>query len=251
MSERAAEYVIEQRRRPPSTNPNVSPSPVREGLMDHDWWIGLSAWVLQDGNYTDFVVGQVRQFALEFNYPPHARLRPTAEPGLSCRAVDDDATYRIRAELVRSAREPMEHCHILDFGLLAYGESMVLDDFEPSAAGVRLGGEIRLDVDHFAYMEHLATRPGMPPLIYTWRIDEIRLDTSPSMSIEFGHPLYGGPNEGPIEIRDPERKRWRNVEATDTWNHSGSYTLRCALLDPRGVHSMTRSGPRTPYGPLT
>lgn len=49
-----------------------------------EWWIGLAAWVLRDGNYTDFAVGQVRQFALEFGYDPHDRLRPTAT--LRCRA---------------------------------------------------------------------------------------------------------------------------------------------------------------------
>lgn len=30
--------------------------------------IGLSAWIIQDGNYEDFEQGQTRSFALEF-YP--------------------------------------------------------------------------------------------------------------------------------------------------------------------------------------
>ena len=218
--------------------------------MERDWWIGLSGWVLQDGNYTDFAVGQVRQFALEFGYLRHDRLRPTADAELLCEAVDDDAQYRVSADLVRSAREPMEDCFVLDFGLLAYNEWMVLDDLEPPTAGVRLSGAIYLSVDHFAYMDELSKRDGMPALIYTWRIDEIRLDTSPSIQVEHGHPLYVGPDEGPMWVRDPRRRRWRSLDATEMWGDEGSYTLRCTLLDSEPVHSMVRSGPRSPYGPL-
>lgn len=223
---------------------------VRGDLRSRDWWIGLDAWVLQDGNYTDFAVGQVRQFALEFGYKRHDRLQPTSEPGLSCTPVDDDALYRVRADLVRAAQQPMEDCFVLNFGLLAYTEWMVLDDLEPPTPGLRLSGDIYLSVDHFAYMDHLATRDGMPALIYTWRIDEIRLDTSPGIEIEHGHPLYVGPDEGPMTVRDPQRRRWRNLDATDMWADEGSYTLRCTLLEPTGVHSMVKSGPRSPYGPL-
>lgn len=223
---------------------------MREAVTEQDWWIGLAAWVLQDGNYSDFAVGDVRRFALEFGYPRHDRLQPTSEPELSCTAVDDAGLYRVSADVVRAAREPMKDCFVLDFGLLAYKEWMVLDDLEPPAAGVRLGGDLYLHVDHFAYMEGLATREGMPPLIYTWRVEEIRLDTSPGMRVEFGHPLYVGPDEGPMTVSDPQRRRWRNLEATDTWGHDGHYTLRCTLLDPVGVHSMAKSGGPSPYGPL-
>lgn len=222
----------------------------RERLLERDWWIGLDGWVLEDGNYTDFAVGHVRQFALEFGYARHNRLRPTTQSEQSCEAVDDDALYRVTADLVRAVREPMEDCFVLDFGLLAYKEWMVLDDLEPPTAGLRLSGEVYLNVDHFAYMDDLSKRDGMPALIYTWRIDEIRLDTSPSIEVAHGHPLYVGPDEGPMWVRDPERKRWRNLDATDMWVDEGSYTLRCTLLESEPVRSMVRSGARSPYGPL-
>ena len=144
----------------------------------------------------------------------------------------------------------MEDCFVLDFGLLAYKEWMVLDDMDPPAAGSGLCGEIYLSVDYFAYMDDLSKRDGMPALIYTWRIEEIRLDTSPTIKVEHGHPLYVGPDEGPINVRDPDRRRWRNLDATDAWADDGSYTLRCTLLDSKGVRSMARSGSRSPYGPL-
>lgn len=222
----------------------------RDRLVERDWWIRLDGWVLQDGNYTDFAVGETRQFALEFGYVRHERLQPTTGPELSCEAVNDDALYRVRADLVRAAKEPMEDCFILDFGLLAYKEWMVLDDLEPPKAGSRLGGQIYLNVDYFAYMDELSKRHGMPALIYTWRIDEIRLETSPTIKVEHGHPLYVGPDEGPIKVRDPDRRRWRNLDATDAWADEDSYTLRCTLLEADAVQSMVTSGPRSPYGPL-
>jgi hypothetical protein len=222
----------------------------REGLFEREWWIGLDGWVLQDGNYTDFAVGQVRQFALEFGYARHNRLKATAEPELSCTAVDDDALYRVSADLVRAPRVPTDDCFVLDFGLFAYKDWMVLNDLEPPSAGLRLNGEIYLSVDPFEYMDHLSLRRGMPALIYTWRIDEIRLDISPRIKVEHGHPLYVGPDEGTMIVRDPQRRAWRNLDATDTWADEGSYTLRCTLLESAGAHSMVRSGPRHPYGPL-
>ena len=36
------------------------------GALGDEWLIGLSAWIIQDGNYGDFSVGQRAEFALEF-----------------------------------------------------------------------------------------------------------------------------------------------------------------------------------------
>lgn len=217
--------------------------------MQREWWIGLSGWILQDGNYTDFAVGQVRQFALEFGYPRSSRMRVSNE-GISCEPIDDDASYQVTADLIRVASEPMEDCFILDFGLRVYTHWMVLDDLQPPALGSRLAGRIWLGVDPFDYMDELVKRSGIPALIYTWRIDEIRLDTSPLIRIEPGHPLYLVPDGGPMTVRDPERRSWRSIDSTDMLNDEGSYTLRCALLDAEPVNSMEESGQSSPYGPI-
>ena len=181
------------------------------------WWIGLSSWVLQDGNYTDFVTGERRQFALEFAYSRTQRLRTPAEASRRCRYSGRDVSYDVTGQLVRAASEPMQDAFVLDFGLVAYTEWMVLDDLEPPQVGDWLAGEISLSVDHFAYMDFLAQRPGMPPLIYTWTIEEIQLDP------------------------DGSRGEWRSVPETRAWDHDGSYRLRCSLADPEPVASM---GPR-------
>lgn len=220
--------------------------------MAQDWWIGLSGWVLQDGNYTDFAVGQVRQFALDLSYRRSDRLVPvTGVAARACAAVDDDAWYRVTAEVLRAAREPMSDCFVLDFGLCAYTSWMVLDDLEPPTSGAWLAGDVMLSVDPFEYMDRLARFPEMPSLIYTWTVEEIRLDTSPWIRVPYGHPLYVGPDAGPMRVRDPERRRWVAVDRTRMWDDPGSYTLRCTLHAAPPVSTMAASGPRSPYGPLT
>jgi hypothetical protein len=219
--------------------------------VDRDWWIGLDSWVLQDGNYTDFVTGDRRQFALEFGYRRDRRLRRTLPPvSSSLRYTGQGDTYEVSGQLIRASAEPHGDGFVLDFGLLAYSNWMVLDDLEPPAAGDWLSGEIHLSVDPFFYMDELAGLPGMPALIYTWTVAEIELDTTPLMRVEYGHPLYVGPDEGPRRMRDPERESWRTIERTRMWDYDGSYRLRCRLCDAEPTTSMRATGAGSPYGPL-
>lgn len=223
-----------------------------EELRSRPWWIGLDTWIQKDGNYTDFVVGERRQFALMFGYAPARRLVP--KPSASsprCRYTGRHVEYEVTGPLLRSNPQDTEDAaFVLDFGLRAYKEWMVLDDLEPPAAGEWLTGEISLSVDGFPYMDFLANVPGMPPLIYTWTIDEIQLDTSPTIRIEFGHDLYGaGPDDGPMLVPDPSRESWQTVPQTQTWENR-AYRLRCTLENAEPTNSMAATGPRTPYGPL-
>ena len=222
-----------------------------DNLLGTGWWIGLDGWVLQDGNYTDFVTGERRQFALEFGYRRDRRLRrggTTVSP--SCRYTGREITYEVSGELIRSSVEPHAEGFVLDFGLRAYSNWAVLDDLEPPVAGDWLTGKVRLSVDPFFYMDHLSQLPGMPALIYSWTVEEIQLDTSPGLRVEFGHPLYVGPDEGPMLVRDPERESWRAIDQTRMWDDAGSYRLRCRLDDAEPTSSMRATGARSPYGPL-
>lgn len=196
-----------------------------DGLPD-TWWIGLATWVIQDGNYTDFVTGERRQFALELGYDRSRRLAPpTSDPVPRCRYSGRDIRYDVTGQLVRAATEPMSDAFVLDFGLRAYAQWIVLDDLEPPHEGDWLAGQIHLSVDHFAYMDDLAQRPGMPPLIHTWTIEEVQAETAPGS--------------------------WRTVERTRAWDHDDlGYRLRCTLDDAAPTHFMAASGPRSPYGPL-
>src|SRR5687767_2983513 len=42
------------------------PDFVQANANGHSWLVGLDSWVVQDGNYPDFVTGQRTDFALEF-----------------------------------------------------------------------------------------------------------------------------------------------------------------------------------------
>lgn len=41
--------------------------------LQTEWEIGLSAWIIQDGNYDDFAAGQMAEFALEFYSPKYQK----------------------------------------------------------------------------------------------------------------------------------------------------------------------------------
>lgn len=214
------------------------------------WWIGLSTWILQDGNYTDFNVGQTRQFALEFGYRRSRRLHVASDHRVDCTYTGRDTTYAVAGELLQVAQEKVPSAFVLDFGLRAYDEHMVLDDLEPPPAGSWLEGEISLHVDPFHYMDLLGKQPGMPALIYTWRVDEVQIATTPAIWVEASHPDYVGPDDGPMALPDPDRESWRSVKRTETWAENGGYRLRCTLVDDNPVSTMTASGRRSPYGPV-
>jgi hypothetical protein len=90
--------------------------------------------------------------------------------------------------------------------------------------GCLSGERSSLGVDPFFYFEELAKLPGMPPLVYRWRIERIERDMAPWIEVE------------PRGFeRDPSRPGWNDVEATDAWNDDGglaSYLLHaCSTHD--------------------
>jgi len=83
-------------------------------------------------------------------------------------------------------------------------------------------GGISLGVDPFFYFEMLHALPGMPPLIYSWRINSIRIQTAPFIK------------KGNIFSRDEDKLGYKAIERTNAWkddNGSGEYLLTCARLD--------------------
>ena len=223
-----------------------------DDLTSRRWWIGLDSWVLQDGNYTDVVAGERRQFALELGYRRAARLAPAPDHERTprCAHTGRGTAYDVCGEVLRSSTQPHGDAFVLDVGLQVYTQWMVLDDLQPPGAGDWLSGEISLAVDPFFYMDQLQALPGMPPLIYTWTVEEVQLDLTPQILVEPGHPLHEGPREGPQRVRDVTREVWRPVERTRAWEEDGGYRLGCTLEAVAPVSTMAASGERSPYGPL-
>jgi hypothetical protein len=173
--------------------------------------VGLAAWIIQDGNYDDFSVGQEASFALEF----HSRtLRPTQPESKKLHHVGR-ATYSIhgRVEFVCS------EAWVTDFGLRAYCDEKLPPD---TIIGTWVQGEIYLGVDHFYYFETLKKIPDMPSLTCRWKIKNIQLETTPWL------------RDGNMLFRDSSRESFRNIERTDAWNDDGGrghYLLTCERID--------------------
>ncbi len=188
--------------------------------------IGLSSWIIQDGNYDDFEVGQTRAFALEF-YAPQSLTRVRAGSKAFRHVVDAD--FDVRSECVHGAK----NWWILDFGLLAYSDRPAP---EPLEVGQLFQGRISLGVDPFFYFEEHARQEGTPALIYDWRIDRIEMQTAPFVE---QHRML---------VRDASKLGWRSIERTKAWDDDGGnaeYLLHCTCLDDRPRRSLKKRGHRS------
>ena len=92
---------------------------------------------------------------------------------------------------------------VIDVGVAAYNSSMQADALR---AGTTLAGRVELGVDPFDYFEQLGRDERMPPLMYLWRVERIRIDTEPI----------------PDDVRIDDRSAWLDVSET---GHGGSSYL--------------------------
>lgn len=180
--------------------------------------VGVEAWIIQDGNYGDFTVGQKTQFALEFY--PHS-LESSAHQTPSATHLKA-SQYRICGKVVYRAK----NAWVLDAGFLAYHDSQP-PRFAKQGAWVE--GEIYLGIDHFMYFEELKNRSGMPALTYSFRIGRILLETTPWLTTtdESGRTMMS---------RDEQMESHREVAETDAWNDddgNAHYVVECFPLDGR------------------
>jgi hypothetical protein len=180
--------------------------------------IGIDSWIIQDGNYADFKVGEKKQFALEFY--PHSLQSSNSRQHLAINLKL--SRYKICGQVVFRTKSVW----VLDMGFLAYQETP-----PPKFAtkGSWVEGEIYLGIDHFAYFEHLKNITGMPSLTYSFLIREIFLETTPwlTTSDASGRTMM---------VRDEQNESHTEVDETDAWNDDGGnahYVLTCASIDGR------------------
>ena len=164
--------------------------------------VGLSSWIIEDGNYNDFSVGDVRSFALE--YYNEAELPPaTAAP--SHRHLGD-ARHAVSGRRVHLTPT---WCAI-DVDVLAYRELLGFQAPPPS-----FSGQVYLGVDPFFYFESLAHEAGAPALVYDWRIHRIEVETAPRI-------LKDG-----LMIYDPDKRKRADVQDTKAGE---DFILHCERL---------------------
>jgi hypothetical protein len=173
----------------------------------------MDAWIVQDGNYGEFERGQVAELAVEF----WATERLVDAPGHTPRArPKGDGSYAITGQ-VTAIRD--------DAWALDCGIGIFQDQRPPNGISVGdwLTGTVHLGIDPFFYFERLHAFEAFPPLIYTWQIVNLSIQTAPFVEVRG------------VRSRDPDQIGWRPIERTDAWhddNGHASYLLECALLRP-------------------
>lgn len=181
-------------------------------------FVGISSWIIQDGNYGDFRVGEAAKFALEF-YPHTIQVARSHEASFERIHASQ---YRVCGRVVYAGRSAW----VIDFGMMAY------HNHEPprlATKGSWVEGEIYLGIDPFFYFEELHARPGMPALQYDWRIRRIFLETTPWLSAkdETGRTML---------TRHAQEESFVEVAETDAWGDDegrADYLLECERIDTK------------------
>jgi hypothetical protein len=130
------------------------------------------------------------------------------------------AKYEISGEIIYKTAKVW----VLDFGICAFQESKPP---ERMSVGDFVTAEIYLGIDPFFYFEALHTLPGMPPLVYSWKINSIGQQTAPFVEIR-------NPSEQKELVRDEKKIGYKSIDKTEAWkddNGNGEYILNCTRLD--------------------
>lgn len=176
--------------------------------------VGLSSWIIQDGNYGEFEAGRDYRFALEFysrdltidDKPVGAKLLTPVGNGL----------YRGVGSVIFTS----DKAWVIDVGVPAYRDEPCPHN---ARVGSRVTGDIYIGIDPFFYFERLAALPSMPDIYRHWHIRRILLDMTPWQDSidEIGRKIL---------TRDESKTSFVEVNATDAWNHNdghGEYLLEC------------------------
>jgi hypothetical protein len=178
--------------------------------------IGLSSWIIQDGNYGDFTVGQQTKFALEF-YLPHDLQGAPDGPAASEHITG--SRYRVRGRVVFSN----PNVWVIDTGTFVTFQETP----PPSHAivGKWVVGEINLGIDPFFYFEYLHRIEGMPCLSYPWMVRKIFRETTPWIEVTN--------DAGTYTARDQPREAFVPIHETKAWEDddgNANYVLVCEKL---------------------
>jgi hypothetical protein len=177
--------------------------------------VGVSAWVIQDGNYPNFRRGDRAAFALEF-YPQTDLAVSDATGAQAPSFVHLGANvYHCKGRVAYVSSD----WWVIDVGVCLYRAQR-----PPQGAqqGWRFDDEIHIGIDPFFYSQRFSRHHEAPPLIYDWEITKIEIRTAP-LEITQGTAV------------DPDGSGWRAIDATDAWQDNGGraeYVMHCACLNP-------------------
>lgn len=186
--------------------------------------IYLARWIIEDGNYDDFCVGEQRKFALEF-----WASTPLTESTENVMALREQSghSYDVVGKLVFAS----DGVWVIDCGVLAYSERE--SEIESrSKVGDFVEGNLRFGVDPFTYFERHWKIPNIPPLIYEWQVNSIEQDTTP----------YTLSNDARMYIRDESQRRHQSVHGTAEnliiLDRAPEFFLYCSKLGTAPSHKL-------------
>ncbi len=182
----------------------------------------MSAWIIQDGNYPDFAVGDTVEFAVEFYLRPGTPV-DVCESDVYARPITENS-HAVVAENVLAT----ENVTVLDIGILAYHDGAL--QLPETKDRDRLRTELDLSVDPFFYFERLSRDARVPALIYSWRISSILRQTAPFIEAIADSGPYAGQT---MRSRDVSKLAYEEIAKTNAWEDDGGYgeyILRCHLL---------------------
>lgn len=157
----------------------------------------VDSWVIQDGNYGDFEVGDQTEFAIEFT---GGNLRSSQQRCVSV-VHRGQNVYSVCAQVIYSRPDVWA----IEFGLRTFEERRP-PEFAVSGSWVE--GKIELGIDPFFYKERLCKLAGMPNLFNQWEIARIERDDTPWIRSTAGN----------VFTRDQQKVHWTDVQRTDAWN---------------------------------
>jgi hypothetical protein len=182
------------------------------------WNIRLDAWIIQDGNYPDFAVGQTAEFAIEFFVDPSKPIE-RAQQQISAIHTEDSGYDVVARSLLQ---EP--ELTILDMGILVYSGQK--SEFQKFPIGTLLRTRLSLSIDPYDYFRFFSKDSAIPPLIYSWNVLSIHRQTAPFVELadSSGRKMRG---------RDLTQLGYENIGKTNAWSDDegfGEYILCCELL---------------------
>lgn len=164
--------------------------------------VGLSTWIIGDGNYEHFKRDESASFALGF-YPANSPLEippdwlsinpPGVDRSSFCHVEGSD--YLVTAKVTHV----FDDWWVIDAGILMYRAGVPPGDIKP---GCWVSGKIYVGIDPFDYFERLSLHHADPALIYDWDVTKIELETTPFVE------------KGRVRLRDQSRRGWREAENT-------------------------------------
>ncbi len=177
--------------------------------------VAVDSWIIQDGNYSDFAVGDRAKFALEF---AGSTLRPSATKKTAARHLGQGA-YEVCAQVLFVEA----NVWVIDFGVCAFWESKPPEYAKP---GAWIEGDLVVGIDPFFYMEYLHRVSGMPNLFYNWTVASIMRNDTPWLVEVNAHG-------GKMLSRDQTNEVWTNVFRTDAWNDDEGRSSYVVSVDRR------------------